>query len=341
MVELFVFTASRLEALRDYKKTIENPIPDSLIIKFLGEHFYRRLRKEYPEGPIYAWGATPKKNNIRIWEKMSVGDYVIAYQLGYLKKLFRIIGKAHHVEFAKHLWGVGKCRDNYGLTWEYMYFLQHVANLNIESPIPFRGHTHLTSAREKVEKAIVKALGKPLDQIDKELKSKIMEKKLEKLLKVKKIRKPKAVLKHTSHIIEKIRNKDFYVPDTWSRRKVRIGQAILREILLRMYGGKCCICGLNIPELLEVAHIKSWTEDPHNRLNPENCLLLCPLHHKALDKGYIKIVEGKIRCTDKVTQYVSDVTREYLIKYDGAELYKPVMSYMEALRALEKYIGGI
>ena len=223
MAELFVFTASRAEALKHYRDTIENPVPDQLIIEFLGEEFYKKLRRVYLEGPIYAWGATRKRNNIQIWEKMNVGDYVIAYQLGYLKKLFRIIGKAHHIEFAKHLWGVGKCKDNYNLTWEYMYFLQHVADLNIESPIPFRGHTHLTSAREKVEEAIVKALGKPLDQIDKDLKSKIVEKKLEKLLKVKKIRKPKAVLKHTSHIIEKIKNKDFYVPDTWSKRKVRIG----------------------------------------------------------------------------------------------------------------------
>jgi len=337
---IFVFTASRDEALEHYKKTIENPIPESLLIKFLGKNFLRELRRVYPEGPIYAWGATPKSNNIRIWNAMSIGDYVLSYRRGILTKLFRIIGKVHNREFAEYLWGRGKYPDNLGLTWEYMYFLQHISDINKPSPITFRGHTGPLKerARAKVEAVIREALGRSLDEIDRYKRMEILSVKLKRMLRVKKIRKPDKVRALTLSILRRIERGNYYVPDNWSKRKVRVGQSILRELLLEMYESRCCICGLDIEDLLEVAHIRRWSDDPYNRLNPSNCILLCVLHHKALDKGLIKIENNKVYCAEKVMMSASDSVKEYLLRFHGKRIAQPAISAQQAIANLKKYL---
>jgi len=342
LINVFVFAASRSEALKNYEKTIENPLEDHLIMEFLGEDFLWKLRREYPDGPIYAWGATPKKNNIRVWKAMRVGDYVIAYGNKMFKKLLRIIGKAHNPNFARYLWGEGRSPDNKGFTWEYMYFMQLVTDINRRSPIIFRGHTgpiKKSELRMEIEKIIRDVTGKSLNQIDKEIRKENLNKRIQKILGVRKIKRPKRIIKVIHEVLERIEKGNYYVPDTWSRHKVRVGQSVLRLIVLEMYGRKCCICGLDIPELLEIAHVKSWAEDPKNRLNPRNCLLLCPLHHKALDKGFIEIKEGRVICTEKVRRYSSDSVKTLLLKYDNAPIMKPEMDYNEALKKVREMLG--
>ena len=56
--------------------------------------------------------------------------------------------------------------------------------------------------------------------------------------------------------------------------KVRVNQDIFRKIVLRNYGGKCCITGLYVPDVLRASHISPWAEAEKNRLNPENGLCL-------------------------------------------------------------------
>lgn len=77
----------------------------------------------------------------------------------------------------------------------------------------------------------------------------------------------------------------------------------------------CCICSLDIEDLLEVVHIRRWSDNPYNGLNPSNCILLCVLHHKALDKGLIKIEINKVYCIEKVMMSASDSVKEYLLRF--------------------------
>ena len=73
--------------------------------------------------------------------------------------------------------------------------------------------------------------------------------------------------------------------------KSRIGQPFFRRAVHSAYGGKCCITGLSIGKLLVASHIKPWSVDESNRLNPRNGLLLSALHDKAFDLGIITINE--------------------------------------------------
>ena len=331
MYELFIFTASRRKAVEDYIKTIKNPVPDNLIAKFLGRAFLKSLRKHNPTEPIYAWGATPKRGNIRVWNAMKVGDYVIAYQRGRLVGLFRIIGKTHNREFAEYLWGLGEDQDDLGMAWEYMYFLQKVAEMDVPSPIVFRGHTGpLKASRIRVEKAIEEALGKPLEEIDAEVKLTVLLRK-----RPKRIRRPKRGLTFALRILDKMDKGDYFVPDTWTRAKVRIGHSVLREVVLRAYDYTCCICGLDIPDLLDVAHIRPWSVDPHNRLNPENCLSLCSLHHRAYDRHLMQIRDRRVFITEKARSFTSEAARNYLLAYDGKKIMDPIYDFHDVIRELK------
>ena len=57
-----------------------------------------------------------------------------------------------------------------------------------------------------------------------------------------------------------------------------------REVLGR-YGSQCVLCDVSSPALLDAAHIK-----PHGQGgtdDPRNGLMLCPTHHRALDRGLL------------------------------------------------------
>jgi len=72
--------------------------------------------------------------------------------------------------------------------------------------------------------------------------------------------------------------------------KTRVNQTFFRASILSLYNKKCCITGLNIPDLLIASHIIPWSQDEKNRLNPRNGLCLNAMHDRAFDKGYITII---------------------------------------------------
>ena len=70
--------------------------------------------------------------------------------------------------------------------------------------------------------------------------------------------------------------------------KSRVGQGRFRDDLLRLWGGRCCVTGAEVPELLRASHIKPWRDSNHKeRLDPFNGLLLSPTYDAAFDSGLI------------------------------------------------------
>ena len=105
----------------------------------------------------------------------------------------------------------------------------------------------------------------------------------------------------------------------------RTNQNYFRNCLLENYRKRCCITGLNIPDLLVASHIKPWKKsDPKTeRLAPSNGLLLNNLHDKAFDRGLITIdTDYKIVVSRKVKH--SDASDELLWKYHGKKIELPV-----------------
>ena len=71
--------------------------------------------------------------------------------------------------------------------------------------------------------------------------------------------------------------------------KTRVNQNFFRSTVLASYHNKCCITGINLPELLVASHIIPWSKSEKDRMDPRNGLCLNALHDKAFDKGLITI----------------------------------------------------
>lgn len=71
--------------------------------------------------------------------------------------------------------------------------------------------------------------------------------------------------------------------------KTRVNQSIFRNIILATYNNKCCMTGIDNPQLLIASHIVPWSKDEPNRLNPMNGLCLNALHDRAFDAGLITV----------------------------------------------------
>jgi putative restriction endonuclease len=109
--------------------------------------------------------------------------------------------------------------------------------------------------------------------------------------------------------------------------KVRVNQSFFRRAVLAAYDFKCCITGLEIPELLNASHIIPWSKDKANQVNPRNGLCLNAIHDRAFDRGLITITPD---LTIKVSKAVkikkaSYAVQEFLLKYDGLEINKPTI----------------
>ena len=109
--------------------------------------------------------------------------------------------------------------------------------------------------------------------------------------------------------------------------KQRVGQYFFRMVILNSYAYKCCITGMNAPQLLVASHIKPWnvSDEKTERTNPQNGLCLNALHDKAFDKGLITInnqYEIIISTQMKNTDMDQD-TKDWFMKYDHKEIIKP------------------
>eukprot|EP01116_Phalansterium_solitarium_P002499 TRINITY_DN1254_c0_g1_i2.p1 TRINITY_DN1254_c0_g1~~TRINITY_DN1254_c0_g1_i2.p1 ORF type:complete len:386 (+),score=137.06 TRINITY_DN1254_c0_g1_i2:147-1304(+) len=68
--------------------------------------------------------------------------------------------------------------------------------------------------------------------------------------------------------------------------KSRSGQSLVRDRALELFG-TCAMCGDDWDEMLIAAHIVRWADDPKERGNLRNVLLLCRTHDVLFEKGYV------------------------------------------------------
>jgi hypothetical protein len=76
-------------------------------------------------------------------------------------------------------------------------------------------------------------------------------------------------------------------------RKARVGQGRFRKLLLELWGARCAVTGVEMPDVLMAAHIKPWRCATNaERLSRHNGLLLLPQYDKLFDRGYISFEDG-------------------------------------------------
>lgn len=107
--------------------------------------------------------------------------------------------------------------------------------------------------------------------------------------------------------------------------KVRVNQCFFRKSILASYNNTCCITGIQQPELLIAGHIKPWSVDSKNRLNPQNGIAINALHDQAFESGLITITtEFKIRVSSQLMkQKKSKPINDYFIKYNNQDIILP------------------
>ena len=74
----------------------------------------------------------------------------------------------------------------------------------------------------------------------------------------------------------------------------RVGQQLFRAALLDYWQGRCCMTGLDVPELLRASHIKPWAAcgSDNERLDVFNGLLLAPHLDALFDSGLLTVDDG-------------------------------------------------
>ena len=113
--------------------------------------------------------------------------------------------------------------------------------------------------------------------------------------------------------------------DQVGKTKVRIGQAYYRKMIVSLYGGKCCVTGLDVPRLLRASHIIPWAEDKANRMNPENGLCLSGTYDLAFDQHLISLDKDyKMIVGNEISEHFTNaVTRDYFKRFVGKKIAMP------------------
>lgn len=93
-----------------------------------------------------------------------------------------------------------------------------------------------------------------------------------------------------NRVADDFREKTAAMPKTTEAERLvvqRVGQGLFRNALLDYWQGKCCITGLDVPELLRASHIRPWAkcETDEQRLDVFNGLLLAPHLDALFDAG--------------------------------------------------------
>jgi putative restriction endonuclease len=128
---------------------------------------------------------------------------------------------------------------------------------------------------------------------------------------------------------------DFSAKDKVVPSKVRIGQQFFRKAVLSAYENRCCITGLAFPALVVASHIKPWSQDESNRLNPRNGLALSALHDKAFDIGIITIdPDLRILVTRKIGNDGDKYFASSLMAFEGKKVsdagkFRPDPTFLE------------
>lgn len=108
------------------------------------------------------------------------------------------------------------------------------------------------------------------------------------------------------------------------RIKARVNQQFFRQSIMAAYENRCCVTGLQQPQLLIASHIRPWGLDESNRLNPRNGLALNALHDKAFEQGLMTITaDYTILISSSLRQHHDQAMRQFFAAYHQQPMQLP------------------
>jgi len=292
-----------------YLDTVEQLVSLDQIAEFVGETDLRNLRSIFREEGAAAWGVTPGKRSAGAskWERMQTGDVALFSRKGKIFSAGTVVYKIHNPELARALWA----EDEEGQTWEYMYFLKDLRQLDISYEIfnlaagynpknVIQGFSVLADAKSK----------KVLELIDIQSAASSQEKELEEI---------RALNSETEDFDPK--------SETEGRKKAlasicrRQGQPEFRRKLIAAYGGRCAITGCDAIQTLEAAHIIPYDGPKTN--HPANGILLRSDLHILFDLGLLSINPSTYE-----VRLSSRLLNSSYAEFHGKKLFVPVESML-------------
>lgn len=128
-MNVWIVAAAGPSPTEHLERTIRNPVSfEEIEMNISDSNELQKLVQALGKGSYYLWGAVPGRNNENYWGRMSPGDIAIFYVKG--KKFgywTRIRYKLRDKKLAEFLWG----KDDYGQTWELIYFLETPREINL------------------------------------------------------------------------------------------------------------------------------------------------------------------------------------------------------------------
>ena len=112
-----------------YVDTIEKPVSFQKYKSIIDSSLYSQLLEAHPSGAAAIWGVVPGNStgNVNKWQRISKGDVVLFAADKKIHSYGLVALKFNSKNFAEKLWGLSE--DNQ--TWEYMYTLTDVKQINI------------------------------------------------------------------------------------------------------------------------------------------------------------------------------------------------------------------
>ncbi|MCX8495929.1 MAG: hypothetical protein ORN51_07080 [Akkermansiaceae bacterium] len=259
-----------------YRNTIDELVDLAAHRDLLGEALFQHLISLFPSGQAPMWGVTPGQGdrNRASWQKIELGASALFAADKQIFSRGMIAAVFHNPPLARRLWGI----DENGATWEYMYALDSVEEVNIpyaafnaavgyKSNNIIQGFTVLSE-----EKSVAFLQTFPASAVRVEWPA------------------------TPDEVEEARRNLDGDLErrvEAWQRAE----QSVLREALLRgLATGECALCGRVMDSrILVAAHIKkrSCCTDSEKRditnIGMLNCKFGCD---ELYERGFVSIDEN-------------------------------------------------
>jgi putative restriction endonuclease len=106
--------------------------------------------------------------------------------------------------------------------------------------------------------------------------------------------------------------------------KQRVNQQFFRSAVLAAYGRRCCVTGLDLPELLVASHVIPWAISKEHRVNPRNGLCLNALHDRAFDRGLVTLTaELRLVVSPRVLRATPSAAKDWLLGFNKAPIRLP------------------
>jgi len=127
--------------------------------------------------------------------------------------------------------------------------------------------------------------------------------------------------------------------DALRQTKARVNQSAFRKIVLKVYENRCCLTGLDLPDVNRASHIIGWAERKDTRMDPRNGLCLSATYDAAFDRKLITFDDDyRLVLSKTIREHVpSESLHRYFLSKEGQRInvptrFQPLQEYLEVHR---------